>query len=374
MDNTNKIINLVAACKEINIKINPPNINVSNFNFEPVNKESINYGLCAIKGVGESAAKHISDIRLNSGIFTSIEDFVQKLISIRSIQGTIESLISSGCFDSISVKSRTENIENLHSIMLQGQKNQNDIASGQNQLFMNDKKTSNHGNMEDISKNVTSNNELIRERKVLGYYLSSHPMNKHYDELCAMKLKNILDINNLILQDKTTKINTTIAGVIVDSRTQKINKNKYINIFKVDDGNQYMNISFFEEKYLKYKNIIKEDIILFFTGETFIDDYDSQLSMRADDVYTLDTARDKYSKYIQIVLSSDLISRQKILDIKKIISRNNSGKTKVMLTYKTRDVIAPINSKQDLYVKINDEFLSEIRSIAGTNNVQIKYQ
>tara|TARA_B100001741_G_C16207181_1_gene438550 strand:- start:19 stop:618 length:600 start_codon:yes stop_codon:yes gene_type:complete len=199
-------------------------------------------------------------------------------------------------------------------------------------------------------------------------------MNKHYDELCAMKLKNILDINNLILQDKTTKINTTIAGVIVDSRTQKINKNKYINIFKVDDGNQYINISFFEEKYLKYKNIIKEDIILFFTGETFIDDYDSQLSMRADDVYTLDTARDKYSKYIQIVLSSDLISRQKILDIKKIISRNNSGKTKVMLTYKTRDVIAPINSKQDLYVKINDEFLSEIRSIAGTNNVQIKYQ
>ena len=189
-----------------------------------------------------------------------------------------------------------------------------------------------------------------------------------------MKLKDILQVNNNIINNTLTKITTTVSGVILDSRSQKIGKNKYINIFKVDDGSQCINISFFEDKYLKYKNIIKEDTILFFNGEVFIDDYNSQLSMRAESVFTLDVAREKYSKYLRIVLSSDHVSKEKIYGIKEIISKNNSGKTKVILSYKNRDVIVPVSSKEDIYVNINDKLLSEIRSIAGYENVEIKYQ
>ena len=108
--------------------------------------------------------------------------------------------------------------------------------------------------------------------------------------------------------------------------------------------------------------------------KVFIDDYDSQLSMRAESVFKLDVAREKYSKYLKIVLSSDHVSKEKIYNIKEIISNNNSGKTKVILSYKNRDVIVPVSSKEDIYVKINDKLLSEIRSIAGNENVEIKYQ
>ena len=69
------------------------------------------------------------------------------------------------------------------------------------------------------------------------------------------------------------------------------------------------------------KNIIKEDTILFFHGEIFIDDYDSQLTMRADNVFTLNTARDKYSKYLSITLSSDCMSKDKISALRDIISK-----------------------------------------------------
>ena len=96
--------------------------------------------------------------------------------------------------------------------------------------------------------------------------------------------------------------------------------------------------------------------------------------MRAESVFTLDVAREKDSKYLKIVLSSDRVSKEKIYNIKQIISNNNSGKTKVILSYKNRDVIVPVSSKEDIYVKINDKLLSEIRSIAGNENVEIKYQ
>ena len=374
MDNTNKIINLLSACKESDIKINPPNINSSTFNFEPSDNKSINYGLCAIKGVGENAAKHIAEVRLKDGLFTDINDFCSRINLNTVNSGTIESLISSGCFDSICRESRTYNIDNLNKVMSQGLKNQLDLASGQSELFASEVNAI--GSREEIKLSIISpsNDELIRERKVLGYYLSSHPINKYKKELIEMKLKDISQVNNNIISNSITKMVTTVSGVILDSRSQKIGKNKYINIFKVDDGSQCINISFFEEKYLKYKNIIREDIILFFNGEVFIDDYDSQLSMRAETVFTLDTAREKYSKYLNIILSSDRVSKEKIISIKDIIAKNNSGKTKVILSYRNRDLIVPVSSKEDIYVNINDKLLSEIRSIAGNENVEIKYQ
>ena len=373
MDNTNKIINLLTACNEVGIKVNPPNINSSSFNFEPCDNKSINYGLCAIKGVGENAAKHISEVRSKGGIFKSIDDFCTRINLNTVNSGTIDSLISSGCFDTISSESRSSTIDNLSKLMSHSLKRQLDIASGQNELFSSQENSKQTKLEKKTTVIIPSNDELIRERKVLGYYLSSHPINKYKNELDDMKLKKISHLNDSIINNALSKINTTVSGIILDSRSQKIGKNKYINIFKVDDGSQCINISFFEEKYLQYKNILLEDRILFFHGEAFIDDYDSQLSMRAESAFTLDAAREKFSKYIKIILSSEYISKEKIFNIKKIIAKNNTGKTKVILSYKNRDVIVPIDSREDLFVNINDNFLSEIRSITGEDNVQIKY-
>ena len=109
MDNTNKIINLLAACKQMNVKVNLPDINQSNYKFLPLEDGVINYGLGAIKGVGETVAYHIEEIRTDKGRFTSIEDFCSKVNLTTVNSGTIESLICSGCFDNISKKTRLEN-------------------------------------------------------------------------------------------------------------------------------------------------------------------------------------------------------------------------------------------------------------------------
>ena len=375
MDNTNKIINLLTACNQMNIKVNLPDINQSDFKFLPINEKVINYGLGAIKGVGESAAAHISEIRKQDGKFTDLNEFCTRVNLNTVNSGTIEALIYSGCFDEITDKSRSYNIENLQKSISYGHKKQSDQASGQNELFSGNTITSiKIKTNKNITKILPSLNELIKERKVLGYYLSSHPMVSYKKEISDMNLKTISEVNNLILNNSDNKFNSTISGVIIDSRSQKIGKNKFITIYKVDDGTQQINISFFEDKYIRYKNILKEDIILFFYGEIYIDDYDSQLSMKADKIYSLDEAREKFSKFLSITLSSDIISKQKIYDIKNIIDKYDKGKTKVILSYRTRDIIAPINSDKDIYVKITDNLISDIKSIVGDDSVVIKYQ
>ena len=85
-------------------------------------------------------------------------------------------------------------------------------------------------------------------------------------------------------------------------------------------------------------------------------------------------AREKYSKHLSIFLTSERISKEKIHDIKNIIEKYESGKTRVMLSYKTRDFIAPINADKEIYVKITDNLISDIKSITGDDSVTIKYQ
>ena len=226
----------------------------------------------------------------------------------------------------------------------------------------------------DANYHFLENDKLIKERKVLGCYLSNHPINVYKNELSEMKLKSLMEINNSILNSANSKFNSIVSGVIIDSRSQKISKNKFITIYKVDDGSQQINVSFYEDKYLKYKSSLQEDHILFFSGEVYIDDYDSQLSMRAEKLYTLTEAREKYSKHLSIVLSSELISKEKIHDIKNIIDKHDSGNTRVVLSYKTRDFIAPINVDKEIYVKITDNLISDIKLITGDDSVNIKYQ
>ena len=375
MDNTNKIINLLAACKQMNVKVNLPEINQSNYKFLPLEDGVINYGLGAIKGVGETAAYHIEEIRIDKGRFASIEDFCSKVNLTTVNSGTIESLICSGCFDNISKKTRLENLKFLNNYISQGHKKQIDIASGQSELFSENADTI--AKVESFSPETLykpTNDELTKERKVLGCYLSNHPINVYKNELSEMKLKSLMEINNTILNSANSKFNSIISGVIIDSRSQKISKNKFITIYKVDDGSQQINVSFYEDKYLKYKSSLQENHILFFSGEVYIDDYDSQLSMRAEKLYTLTEAREKYSKHLSIVLSSELISKEKIHDIKNIIDKHDSGNTRVVLSYKTRDFIAPINVDKEIYVKITDNLISDIKSITGDDSVNIKYQ
>ena len=304
MDNTNKIINLLTACKQMKVKVNLADINQSNYKFLPVKDGHINYGLGAIKGVGESAAYHIEDIRISKGKYIDIEDFCSKINLTTVNSGAIEALISSGCFDSISTKTRTQNLQDIQTYISQGHKKQIDKAAGQNELFSEPLKIISKD--EPIFTNNVyepTNNELVRERKVLGCYLSSHPMNIYKKEISEMKLKSLNEINNSIVNTPKLKFNSIISGVIIDTRSQKISKNKFITIYKVDDSSQQINVSFFEDKYIKYKDTLKEDRILFFSGEVYIDEYDSQLTMRAEKLYTLTEAREKYSKHLSIVLS-----------------------------------------------------------------------
>ena len=105
LDNTTKISEYINECREIGIKLLPPDINESDDGFV-VSGETIRYGLAAVKNIGRGFLRSMVAERERSGPFTSFEDFCSRMYGHDLNKRAVESLIKAGAFDSLGVKRR----------------------------------------------------------------------------------------------------------------------------------------------------------------------------------------------------------------------------------------------------------------------------
>ena len=100
MSDIKKVASFIEECQQLGIAVDPPNINTSRGRF--IAKEGrIQYGMSAIKGVGENAIQHIVEQRTAEGGFKSIFDFASRVDVRICNRRTLESLIQAGAFDSV---------------------------------------------------------------------------------------------------------------------------------------------------------------------------------------------------------------------------------------------------------------------------------
>src|SRR5262245_62695433 len=78
MGNADKIVAYFTECRDLNIKILPPDVNESHKNFT-VAGQGIRFGLAAIKNVGEGAVESIIEIRNQAGPFKSFFEFCRRV-------------------------------------------------------------------------------------------------------------------------------------------------------------------------------------------------------------------------------------------------------------------------------------------------------
>ncbi len=107
MDDTDRIAFTISECKKIGLKIFPPNICQSDYEFSITDNKSIVYGLGAIKGVGEAFVKAMMDEREKNGVYQDIFDFCLRIERRYINRRTIEALIYSGAFDVFGVDRAT---------------------------------------------------------------------------------------------------------------------------------------------------------------------------------------------------------------------------------------------------------------------------
>src|SRR3989475_9608973 len=133
MGDTDKIVKYIDECRAMDLRVQPPDLNVSAVRFS-VAGDTIRFGLAAIKNVGEAAMESILRTRAEAGPFASLEDFCGR-VDLRLVnRRVLESLIKAGAFDSLGL-TRAHLLATADAALESGQRKQRDRAEGQASVF-----------------------------------------------------------------------------------------------------------------------------------------------------------------------------------------------------------------------------------------------
>lgn len=231
-DNTDRIAIEIEECRSMGINVLAPNINQSFESFTVVEekdqKQSIRFGLKAIKNVGGHIAEVIIEERKKNGEFKNLTDFLTRITDKDLNKKSLESLIKAGGLDSYGERGvLLASLDNLLSFNKEIAKQK---SSGQNSLF-------------GVGSAVQINNEarlvqappiilkdqLAWEKELLGLYLSAHPYGdfKKYLENTVISL---IDLKHV-----SADSNVSVAGVIIALKKINTRSGDAMYFVKIED-------------------------------------------------------------------------------------------------------------------------------------------
>ena len=178
MGDTDKIVKYVEECRAMGLRVQPPDVNVSQVRFS-VAGDTIRFGLAAIKNVGEAAMESILKTRADDGAFRALDDFCAR-VDLRLVnRRVIESLIKAGAFDGLGLP-RAHLLAQCDLALEAGQRQQRERAEGQSSFFdLLPAAPAAPRTAEPTAAVVPEwddDQRLTYEKEVLGFYVSGHPL------------------------------------------------------------------------------------------------------------------------------------------------------------------------------------------------------
>ncbi len=178
MGNSDKVQMLIENCRNMGIRILPPDINASSWEFVPEG-DAIRFGLGAIKGVGEAAIRAILANREKDGTFVSMLDMLKRVDARSANKRMLEAMIKAGALDEI-VPHRHAALEGLPVLSEHAARLRREVQAGQSALFASTESVSGDHLFPDVA--VWGIGDQLRfEREVLGFYLTGHPLEAYID-------------------------------------------------------------------------------------------------------------------------------------------------------------------------------------------------
>ncbi|HAQ05186.1 TPA: DNA polymerase III subunit alpha [Candidatus Azambacteria bacterium] len=254
-----KIAQIIAECKRMEITVLAPDINESFENFAVIDDKTIRFGLLAIKNVGENAIKAIIEERKNNGSFKSIGDFAERVHHKDLNKKTLESLIKCGAMDELGERNRL--LKGVETILEYLRETKRMKEQGQQNIFELNPSVGAVSYLKLPSVEPAPDyDKLVWEKELLGLFISSHPLERFKDALAKYT-----PIKELSAARNGYKIKT--AG-IVSSIKKIITKSKKLMAFvNLEDFDGKMEIIVFPDAFEKNAALWQENKILAVAGK-----------------------------------------------------------------------------------------------------------
>jgi len=321
MDNTDKIVVLIDECRKLGIDVLPPDVNESGVHFV-VTPKGIRFGLSAIKNVGTGAVEQIVKARDEKGHFKDIFDFCVRVDLRLANKKTIEGLIQSGAFDSLH-NNRAQIFSNVEAAIAYGQDLQAQIEKGQSNLFdLGGAKVTNRPMLRQVAE-WPETEKLSREKAVLGFYVSGHPLLKYRDEIDGLSTAKLGDAVSV-------KPNSTIhvCGIISDIKKKIDKRNRTMAFVTIEDFTGKADCIVFADAFQKYAELLQIGSIVMMIGKN--DGNEEAIKVIVNEIIGIDDVRKKYAKGVVINLNLDRTQESDVFDLVKLME-HHQGKCQCLL-------------------------------------------
>src|SRR6058998_554277 len=182
--NTDNVVRYINEARELGLEVLAPDVNESGFKFTVVGERRLRFGLGAIKNVGAGAIESIIAGRTAGGPYRSLVDLCDRIDLRLCNKRVIEALIDAGACDSLGGH-RAQLIAALDVAFAEAQARQQERESGQHALFGGGGDTPAPGPRAPLPDVFpwTEHDRLAREKAVLGFFISGHPLAKYRAEV-----------------------------------------------------------------------------------------------------------------------------------------------------------------------------------------------
>ena len=380
VNNTDKVITHINACRDMNIEVLPPDINHSHYYFS-VEGGKMRFGLAGIKNVGQGAIEEIVREREVNGPYTSLLDFCERVNLRKVTKRVIEMLIKSGAMDCLGC-SRNGLLAGMEKVVARAQQKAKHKSKGQLSFLSLVQKDSDSisGLGLDCPQNsleeFSDEEKLKMEKEALGLYLSGHPLLPFKEEIKRLGINELQRCREL---SAGTEVH--VAVMVVGKKEHLNKKGEKMAFCQIEDLSASAEVTFFADVYAQYKSLLDSEEPLFLKAkisayeglqntESDSEDNDrpKQIKLLGQEVQLLQDAINNDHRPINITI--DIVQKGENggtgvwTGLKKIIEKY-PGQVPVQLSLLGEDFECKLQLGPEYGISPNQRFWTELERLKG---------
>ena len=366
MADLDKTVEYVEECRNMGLSVLPPDVSRSGPRFLPEGN-SVRYALAALKGVGAAAAASI-EAGASTKPYQSLHDFCDRIDTRLVNRGVLQALVDSGAMDGLP-GNRAQKSAMLDEALAAGSAAERDRQSGQCALF----------GGEELERAAPAaalampqlpefpdQERLQREKGVLGFYLTGHPLTRVQRELKRFATATVSELPRY--EDRTAVV---VGGIVqaVDVRTLRNGPRagSKFAIIRLEDLTGTVECPLYADQYLNLINRVAVDRILFFRGT--VDRRRDHPSVIVEDVIAFEDAPLRLARRLTLELDGEGDLDMTLPALHKLL-RSHRGSINVFFALRTSAGLVTIQAGDEFRVALSEELRQSLVRLLGQDAVR----
>lgn len=281
----------------------------------------------------------------------------------------MESLIQAGAFDCVHAN-RNQLLESLDDAVQYAVRKQEEESRNQFSLFggENGSQQMAEPRLREVMQPWTNMEKLKREREHIGFYLSSHPLNKYKDDIRLFSSHTLAPADWAEVEDRAQ---VKVAGIITTVKQVRDKKGRPFAFITMEDKGGSIEVITFSDAFDRCMNLIQPDTIVMVDGH--VDMRDGTPKIIARNLERIENLREQNQAKIRLCMMFDTqeLSDEDIAQVGRLCGEHK-GQSSIRIRVRSPHVKNLRLGARRFVVDPSDELLREVRAILGKDRVYLE--